>query len=78
MTITWPELRLGLTIEPGAGLEFTAVFAPDAADFFCAEPSSQMTDAVNRSEVPDHGLIWLEPGEELAVGVDYQAFRTPD
>lgn len=78
LTVTWPERRLSLKIEPSARLEFTAVFAPDSADFFCVEPSSQMTDAVNHSDVEGNGLFWLEQGEQLAVSVKYQAFSTPD
>ena len=78
LTITWPERRLGLTIDPSAGLEFTAVFAPNSADFFCIEPSSQMTDAVNHPDVAGNGLVLLEPGEELAVSVSYHACSTPN
>lgn len=60
--IAWPECHL--TIIPAAELSFTVVYAPAGADFFCIEPVSHMTDAVNRADPPDvTGLRWLAPQE---------------
>jgi aldose 1-epimerase len=68
LIIGWPERGLQLTIEPTANLPFTAIYSPPGADFFCVEPVSHMTDAVNRDR-PDNGLVWLECGETLTVGI---------
>lgn len=60
--IAWPEWHL--TISPATELSFTVVYAPAGADFFCVEPVSHMTDAVNRAEPTDvTGLRWLAPDE---------------
>lgn len=58
--IAWPECRL--TILPADDLGFTVVYAPADSDFFCIEPVSHMTDAVNRTESHSvTGLRWLAP-----------------
>src|SRR5207249_4729919 len=60
LRIDWPERRMGLVMEPSDSLPFTVVYTPEDADFFCVEPVSHMTDAVNRTG-GDSGLAWLEP-----------------
>lgn len=58
--IAWPQCRL--TINPAEELNFTVVYAPADADFFCVEPVSHMTDAINRTEPHTvTGLHWLAP-----------------
>lgn len=60
--LDWPTHRL--TISPGAALAHTIVYVPSGTDYFCVEPVSHMTDAVNRPESNSvTGLKWLEPGE---------------
>jgi aldose 1-epimerase len=62
ITIDWPGRRL--TITPAEDLGFTVVYVPPGEDYFCVEPVSHMTDAVNRNEPEDiSGLRWLAPGE---------------
>ena len=75
ITIDWPGRRL--TINPADGLGFTVVYAPDGADYFCVEPVSHMTDAVNRSEPADvTGLRWLAPGETWQTSVRFAVEAT--
>ena len=40
------------------------IYAPPGADFFCAEPATDLPDAVNRSE-----MQVLRPGESMEIGM---------
>jgi aldose 1-epimerase len=68
LVIDWLERGLELTLVPSANLPFTVVYTPPGEDFFCVEPVSHMTDAVNW-DGPDSGLVWLECDESLTVGL---------
>jgi aldose 1-epimerase len=60
--IDWPTHML--TIDAADDLRFMVVYVPPGADYFCVEPVSHMTDAVNRAEdTATTGLRWLAPGE---------------
>jgi aldose 1-epimerase len=62
ISLDWPTHRL--TIAPSDDLGFTVVYVPTGADYFCVEPVSHMTDAVNRPEADtETGLRWLAPGQ---------------
>ena len=64
--IDWPELgaRLVMTAEPP--LDFLTVFTPPDLPFFCVEPVSHATDAVNlTAPAADVGQRRLEPGGTL-------------
>jgi aldose 1-epimerase len=70
ITIDWPGRRL--TISPADDLDFTVVYAPDGEEYFCVEPVSHMTDAVNRSEMAQvTGLRWLAPGETWQTSIRF-------
>ncbi len=58
--VHWPTHSL--SIEPDADLGLTVVYIPAGADFFCIEPVSHATDAINRSEEAG-GMRALAPGE---------------
>jgi aldose 1-epimerase len=47
LQIDWPERDLRLVMTPSANLSHTAVYAPPDADWFCVEPMSHMTNALN-------------------------------
>lgn len=66
--IDWPERGATLTLEADPVLAFLVVYTPPNADFFCAEPVSHCTDAVNLAAAGrDHtGLRTLAPGETCA------------
>lgn len=74
LNISWPERGIALTIAPSPDLSFTTVYSPPDADFFCVEPVSHETDAVNRRHSKS-GLRWLQPNEAWAVDVTYTAKR---
>ena len=65
--IAWAPPGPILSIEASEIFTHLIVFTPPGADFFCVEPVSHMTDALNRTgSVPDHGMHTLAPGETLA------------
>lgn len=72
LTIVWPDSDLRLCISPSSNLLCTVVYTPAGADFFCVEPVSHATDAINRPGIADPMLI-LAPGEALTATVRYRA-----
>ena len=69
--MVWPERDARLTMQSDPGLGYLVVFTPDGEDFFCVEPVSAMTDAVNQANRGrrDTGLRVLAPGERFAAEV---------
>ena len=69
--IEWPEggARLSMTAEPP--LDYLVIFTPRGRRFFCAEPVSHVTDALNLAAAghPDTGLRVLAPHETLATTI---------
>lgn len=66
--IDWPERGAALTLEADPAFAFLVVYTPPGADFFCAEPVTHCTDAVNLAAAGrnDTGLRILAPGETFA------------
>lgn len=62
LTLTWPDIDATAVIKPSANLPFTVVYAPSGEDFFCVEPVSHATDAINR--YPGQ-MIHLAPRETM-------------
>lgn len=63
-----------LEISPDAALAHTIVYVPPGADYFCVEPVTHMTNAVNRAEPPAiTGLCWLEPGATRSCAIQFAA-----
>ncbi len=49
-------------------LHFLQLYMPPGKSWFCAEPMTQMPDAIHHPEAADHGgLRFLQPGETLQV-----------
>ncbi|MGH7080482.1 MAG: hypothetical protein ACREFU_20585 [Acetobacteraceae bacterium] len=57
--ISWPVAGRCLRISANRRFGHAVVFTPHGSDFFAFEPVSHMNDAVNRMEIPGHGLITL-------------------
>ncbi len=72
LRIEWPRRGIALAIEPSENLGFTVVFTPPGAEYFCVEPVSHMTDAVNSSR-GDSGLAWLEPSASMIAHMTLRA-----
>jgi len=66
--IEQPELGLEITLKASANCGFFHIFIPEGTDYFCAEPTTAMPNAVNRLESPgETGLSVLQPGETVAM-----------
>ena len=48
--IDWPELGARLVMAAEPPLDFLTVFIPPSLPFFCVEPVSHATDAINLTE----------------------------
>jgi aldose 1-epimerase len=70
LQIHWPSRNVLLRITPSHNLPHTGVFAPANASWFCVEPMSHATDAVNAS-VDDCQIQIIAPGEHMEVTVRY-------
>jgi aldose 1-epimerase len=75
LLIEWPSRGLSLQMRPSASLPHTVIYSPAGENFFCVEPVSHVTDAVNR---PDKAtsIQWLAPGDSFAVNVSLVAATT--
>lgn len=62
--IDWPTHSI--EINPDADLNETVIYTPQGANFFCVEPVSHITDAINRG-----GMRMLKPGEICTTGVTF-------
>lgn len=62
LTITWPERALQCTLSASDNLSSTVIYTPADQDFFCVEPVSHATDAINR---PDGNMVTLDPGATM-------------
>ena len=68
-TLSWPERAAKLTLTATQPLlSFLVVYTPRERDFFCVEPASHCTDAINlaREGVADTGLRVLAPNVRRA------------
>ncbi|HEV7370831.1 aldose 1-epimerase [Arenibaculum sp.] len=66
-----PNENLSIRIDADQVFGHLVVFVPEGRDFFAVEPVSHMNDAVNRRDVPDAGLVTLEPGGRLGGAVRF-------
>lgn len=69
--IEWPTHSV--TIHPSAGLDFTTVYCPAGEDYFCVEPVSHMTNALNHHARPASGQRLIKAGESWTVWADFLA-----
>lgn len=69
--IEWPDRALALDIDLSPALDHTVVFTPRDADFFCVEPVTHATDAINRGGRVDA----VAPGETLSVWARFRMSR---
>lgn len=78
LTVIWPAQGHRLVIEPSANLDRTVVYTPADEGYFCVEPVTHSTDAVNRGRDGD-GLILLAPGDTVRVSMHlHAALIAPD
>ncbi len=63
--IAWPTAGRRFRIDADRCFGHAVVYTPPGREYFAFEPVSHMNDAINRMELPDHGLVILEPGDSL-------------
>ena len=69
MAIRWPGRGIEAVLEPSPDLPVTFVYVPGAEDYFCVEPASHASDALNR---PGEMRV-LQPGESWSVSLTIRA-----
>ena len=75
--VDWPDYGASLTLECDPAFAFLVIYTPPGKDFFCVEPVSHCTDAVNLAAARqgDTGLRVIEPGERFAARVRFRPRR---
>lgn len=69
-SIEWPERGLCLSISASDALRHAVLFTPPGQSYFCFEPVSHMSDAVNRLDFDTTtGLRVLQPGQTLETSI---------
>ena len=77
--ITLAPMPVTLTLEASEIFRHLVVFTPPGAGYFCVEPVSHMTDAVNRVDrSADTGLAVLAPGGALEGEITVRLRGTED
>ncbi|MEO8313533.1 MAG: aldose 1-epimerase [Pseudomonadota bacterium] len=57
--------NLSVTMIASPGMDFLQLYMPPGRAWFCAEPMSQMPDAIHRTGTEETGLRILAPGESM-------------
>jgi aldose 1-epimerase len=71
--IEWPDAPYRVSIVADEPLAHLMLYVPVDRNFFCVEPVSHVVDAVNFARDDPHGMIELEPGQELSVSMTLSA-----
>ena len=72
--ITFPHSGIGLRIEAGSLFQHLMFYCDPAKTFFCVEPQTQATGALNRvahNDKDDLGVLLLKPGESAEAEVSF-------
>ena len=72
LQILWPDRGMEAIVTPDDALDCTTVYVPENEDFFCVEPVSHATDALN-GKAGQEPMRVLEPGEEWSVAMAIEA-----
>lgn len=75
-TLDRPRERLRLTMLADGPVGHLIVYAPPGEPYLCLEPVTHMTDALNRPQEADAGVIALPAGERLSMTVRFLVSRT--
>ena len=65
MAVSYPWGTVAL--QPSDTLPFTVIYTPPSEEYFCIEPVSHSTDAINRAP---HEMVMLEPGETMSARLE--------
>jgi aldose 1-epimerase len=58
---------MNLAMTASSAMEFLQLYMPPGKNWFCAEPMSQMPDAIHHAGAQNAGLRFLAPGESMQV-----------
>lgn len=72
LQIQWPDRNLAARIDCSNNLSLTSVFAPEGMNWFCVEPVSHMTDALNRAG-SEYTMAVLQSGETMVAEMGLRA-----
>ena len=72
ISILWPSRDLSLQINPNEALPHTVVYTPKDQNFFCIEPVSHSTNALNSMS---SSMRWLDLYEIFEVSTSFSAAR---
>ncbi|CAO3422846.1 aldose 1-epimerase [Azospirillum endophyticum] len=75
-TLDRPQERVRLTMIADGPVGHLIVYAPPGEPYLCLEPVTHMTDALNRPQEADAGIITLPAGERLSMTVRFVLSRT--
>lgn len=70
-TLDRPQEQLRLTMLADGPASHLIVYAPAEEPYLCLEPVTHMTDALNRPQEPDAGVVALPSGERLSLTVRF-------
>jgi aldose 1-epimerase len=70
-TITWPEWQAKANITTSSNCQFIVIYSPDGEDYFCFEPVTHCTDAINMANkgLKNTGINYLKPQEKMTVSM---------
>ena len=68
VTIIWPERQLAVRMDCDPAFAHTTIYVPPEEDWFCAEPVSHVTNAVNKS-FDGWTMPALAPGAEMQASI---------
>ena len=64
-----------LALKITSSLPYLVVYTPPARDYFCVEPVSHVSNAVQMAEPAAHGLVALEAGQSLEASMTIEVAR---
>ena len=69
--VTWPEWQAKANISTSSNCKFMVIYSPEGEDYFCFEPVTHCTDAINRSGkgMKNTGVMSLNPQEKMTISM---------
>jgi aldose 1-epimerase len=70
-TLTWPEWQAKAKITTSSNCNFMVIYSPQGKNYFCFEPVTHCTDAINMSDkgVKNTGVITLSPQQRMTMSM---------
>jgi len=70
-TVTWPEYEAKATISTSSNCNFMIIYSPEGEDYFCFEPVTHCTDAINMMNkgIKNTGVMSIAPQENMTVSM---------